>query len=72
MAAKKKKAEKPQDKKGDIKIVIGAKKPKAEPGIALWAFDGEEVTAEGDRASVAYITTQDLYALGYIKRKFGK
>ena len=49
--------------------MIGAKDPKAEEGVQLWAFDGEEVTAKGDRSAVAYITTQDLYALGWVRRK---
>lgn len=68
MAAKKKE-QKPKAKKGDIKIVIGAKDPKAEEGVQLWAFEGEEVTAKGDRSAVAYITTQELYALGWVRRK---
>lgn len=68
MAAKKK-AEQPEPKKGDIKIVIGSKNAKPDDGLELWSFAGEEVTSKGDRASVAYITTQDLFELGWIRRK---
>lgn len=68
MAAKKKE-EKPM-KKGDIKILIGAKgKPKAEEGVQIWNLKGEEQTKDGDRQAVAYITTQELYELGWIRRK---
>ena len=72
-APKKAKAKKPKAKtgrKGDIKIVIGAKgSPPQEPGVQLWALDGEEVTEKGDRSAVAYLTTQQLYELGWIRRK---
>tara|TARA_Y100001963_G_C6498660_1_gene316849 strand:+ start:101 stop:298 length:198 start_codon:yes stop_codon:yes gene_type:complete len=57
-------------KKGDVKIVIGAKgKAKAEPGVEIWTLKGEEQTTEGDRKSVAYMTTQQLFELGWIRRK---
>tara|TARA_A100001515_G_scaffold19790_1_gene14603 strand:- start:596 stop:805 length:210 start_codon:yes stop_codon:yes gene_type:complete len=68
MAAKKK--EEKTTKKGDIKILIGAKgKPKAEDGVQIWNLKGEEQTKEGDRQSVAYLTTQQLFELGWIRRK---
>lgn len=64
MAAKK------AQKKGDIKIVIGAKgKAKAEPGVQVWTLKGEEQTKDGDRKAVAYLTTQQLYDLGWVRRK---
>lgn len=73
-APKKAKAKKPAAKpgrKGDIKIVIGAKaSPPQEPGVQLWALDGDEVTEKGDRSSVAYLTTQQLFELGWIRRKY--
>ena len=68
--AKAKKATAPA-KRGDIKIVIGAKsKPAAEPGVELWVLEGEEQTAKGDRSAVAYLTTQQLHALGWVRRKY--
>ena len=66
-----KKPAKKAEKKGDIKIVIGAKsKPSHEPGVELWALEGEEQTAKGDRSAVAYLTTQELHKLGWIRRKY--
>ena len=68
---RKKKVEEAPEKKGDIRIVIGAKGDVAPiQGIQTWVLDGEEVTKKGDRSSVAYLTTQELYALGWIRRKF--
>ena len=71
MAEKKsKKKSEQQQRRGDIKIVIGAKDaPAPEPGVQVWMLEGEEVTKKGDRSSVAYITTQRLYELGWIRRK---
>ena len=67
--AKKAAPEKPA-KKGDIKIVIGAKgKPAQEPGVELWVLDGEEQTKAGDRSAVAYLTTVQFLELGWVRRK---
>jgi len=53
-----------------VVIVIGAKgKVNVPKGAQLWQLDGEEVTEKGDRRAVAQLTTQDLYALGWIRRK---
>tara|TARA_R100001086_G_C11746843_1_gene234161 strand:+ start:445 stop:654 length:210 start_codon:yes stop_codon:yes gene_type:complete len=68
MPAKKK--EEKQAKRGDIKILIGAKgKPKAEKGVQIWNLKGAEQTEGGDRQAIAYLTTQELYDLGWIRRK---
>jgi|TARA_R100000479_G_scaffold166860_2_gene106922 hypothetical protein len=68
-AAKKKQAPKPAPRP-DVLIVIGAKdKVKAEPGIQVWHLDGDEVTESGDRRAVASLTSQDLFALGWVRRK---
>jgi len=77
-SSKKPKAKKPArdgsgeaGKKGDIKIVIGAKaKPEAEKGVEIWQLEGEEQTAKGDRLAVAYLTSQQLHALGWVRRKY--
>jgi hypothetical protein len=54
-----------------VKIVIGAKsKPAAEEGVEIWQLDGEEQTAKGDRLAVAYLTSQQLHALGWVRRKY--
>ena len=70
IAIKKAKVEK-EERKGDVRIVIGAKGdvPHIE-GVETWAFAGEEVTEKGDRRAVAYLTTQELFTLGWIRRKF--
>ena len=66
-AAKVKEAPKP---KPDVVIVIGAKGNVDVPkGVQLWRLAGQEVTEKGDRRAVAELTTQDLYALGWIRRK---
>ena len=66
-AAKAEQAPKPRP---DVVIVIGAKgKVDVPKGAQLWQLDGEEVTEKGDRRAVAELTTQDLYALGWIRRK---
>ena len=65
---KKKKQEEPVNK-GDVKIIIGSDTPSVEAGVQVWNLKGEEVTAKGDRTSVAYLTTQDLFALGWVRRK---
>ena len=65
-----KKTQKKPAKKGDIKIIIGAKgKAKPEQGVQVWSLKGEEQTKEGDRQSVAYLTSQQLFELGWIRRK---
>ena len=51
------KAPKPAAKRGDEMIVIGAKD------------QPEELTKKGDRHSVACLTSQQLYELGWIRRK---
>ena len=70
---KKKAPEAPQiiEKPGDVRIVIGAKGdvPPIQ-GVQTWVLSGEEVPKKGDRSSVAYLTTQELYALGWIKKRF--
>ena len=69
-APKKAKAKKTA-KRGDVKIVIGAKsRPANEPGIDTWSLEGEQTTDAGDRCSVAYLTSQDLHALGWVRRKY--
>ena len=81
MAEKKapaKKAVKPKAKpeakskfKPDVLIVIGAKvKVDSVPGVQVWNLKGGEVTEEGDRRAVASLTSQDLYALGWVRRKY--
>ena len=66
-----KKAPKKAARKGEVKILIGAKgKPKAEEGVDIWSLKGEEKTKDGDRQSVAYLTTQQLYELGWVRRKY--
>lgn len=71
---KKKAAPKPKvktERQGDVRIVIGAKGDVPQiQGIQTWVLDGEEVTSKGDRSSCAYLTTQELFALGWIRRKF--
>ena len=70
-----KKTKKPLAKKAPVEppaimIVIGAKGKTDKPkGCQLWQLDGEEVTDDGDRRSVAYLTSQDLYELGWVRRK---
>ena len=75
---KKSKSKRPAEKKPtpqaaprpDVLIVIGAKeRVKAEPGIQVWHLDGDEVTESGDRRAVASLTSQDLFALGWVRRK---
>ena len=67
-AAKAEQAPKPRP---DVMIVIGAKgKVEVPKGAQLWQLDGEEVTEKGDRRAVAQLTTQDLYALGWVRRKY--
>jgi hypothetical protein len=67
---KAKKAPKQAAKRGDVMIVIGAKdQPEAAPGVQVWMLDGEELTKKGDRHSVACLTSQQLYELGWIRRK---
>ena len=59
------------ERKGDIKILIGAKgKPKKEEGGEIWNLKGEEQTTDGERQAVAYLTTQQLFELGWIRRKY--
>lgn len=77
MAEKKVSAKKPAKVKEepkarpDVVIVIGAKgKVDVPEGAQLWQLDGEEVTEKGDRRAVASLTTQDLYALGWVRRKY--
>jgi hypothetical protein len=70
-----KKSKKPVAKKADpasVMIVIGGKatvKHKKPASCQLWMLDGEEVTDDGDRRSVACLTSADLYALGWVRRK---
>lgn len=57
--------------KPDVLIVIGANNEvKASPGVQVWKLDGDEVTEKGDRRAVASLTSQDLYALGWVRRKY--
>ena len=77
MADKKAPAKKPAKAKAapkqrpDVLIVIGAKgKVEAAKGVQVWNLDGEEVTEAGDRRAVASLTSQDLYALGWVRRKY--
>ena len=68
--AKKAKAPEPQ-KKGDIRIAIGAKSQlAAEKGVETWSFDGIEINENGDRIAVAYLTAAQLFELGWIRRKY--
>tara|TARA_R110000822_G_scaffold266387_1_gene390156 strand:- start:1217 stop:1450 length:234 start_codon:yes stop_codon:yes gene_type:complete len=54
----------------DVVIVIGAKgEVKPQKGVQIWNLMGEEVTEAGDRRAVSSLTSQDLYALGWIRRK---
>jgi len=70
-AAKKAKPAPKSPRKGDVMIVIGGKEsPEPEAGVQVWALEGEEVTKKGDRKSIAYLSTQDLFALGWIRRKY--
>ena len=55
----------------DVLIVIGAKgKVDAPKGVQVWNLGGDEVTEKGDRRAVASLTSQDLYALGWVRRKY--
>jgi hypothetical protein len=55
----------------DVLIVIGAKsKIEVPSGVQVWSLEGEEVTEKGDRRAVAKLTAQDLYALGWVRRKY--
>jgi len=55
---------------GDVVIVIGkATKAKVAQGVAVWSFGGEEQTEHGDRFAVARVTPQQLFKLGWIRRK---
>ena len=68
--AKKAEAQEPE-KKGDIRIAIGAKtKLSAEEGIEDWSLKGTEINHKGDRIAVAYLTAQQLFELGWIRRKY--
>ena len=70
---KKKAPEAPQiiEKPGDVRIVIGPKGDVSPiQGVETWVLSGEDVTKKGDRSSVAYVTTQELYDLGWIKKRF--
>jgi len=70
-AKKPAKAEQAPKPKPDVVIVIGAKAKVEVPKSAqLWQLDGEEVTEKGDRRAVAQLTSQDLYALGWVRRKY--
>ena len=54
----------------DVVIVIGAKgEVKPQKGVQIWNLMGEVVTEAGDRRAVSSLTSQDLYALGWIRRK---
>ena len=65
-----KKAKAPE-KKGDIRIAIGAKtKLDSEKGIEDWALEGTEINNGGDRIAVAYLTAADLFELGWVRRKY--
>ena len=57
--------------KPDVLIVIGAKgKVEASPSVQVWNLKGDEVTEKGDRRAVASLTSQDLYELGWVRRKY--
>lgn len=60
-----------EGRKGDVMICIGAaKKPAAEGGVAqVWALEGEERTASGDRYAVAFVSSKQLFELGWVRRK---
>ena len=55
----------------DVIIVIGAKgEVKPQKGVQIWNLMGDEVTEKGDRRAVSSLTSQDLYALGWVRRKY--
>lgn len=65
-----KKANAPE-KKGDIRIAIGAKtKLDSEKGVEDWSLDGIEINHKGDRIAVAYLSAADLFKLGWVRRKY--
>jgi len=70
-AKKAAKAKAKPEAKPDVLIVIGAKgKVDAAKGVQVWHLDGDEVTEKGDRRAVASLTSQDLYSLGWVRRKY--
>jgi hypothetical protein len=65
-----KKAKAPE-KKGDIRIAIGAKtKLDSEKGVEDWSLEGIEINHKGDRIAVAYLNAADLFKLGWVRRKY--
>lgn len=56
--------------RGGVLVVIGkASKLKVDAGINVWHLKGEEMTDGGDRYSIAYLSTADMYERGWVRKK---